>query len=130
MKAMSNSTTELVKKLLDYTTIKQKVISKNIANANTRGYKKEDVKFETFLSDSMSSSLKTTNSKHLTANQIELPNSQFNIIHDDSPGNLEGNNVDIDSEMAEMAKNTMMFKFASRKIHSYYTTLQKVIKGG
>ncbi len=129
---MSTSTTELVKKLLDYTTLKQKVISKNIANANTRGYKKEDVKFESLLTDSMSSSsLKTTNSKHLSANQIELPNNaQVNIIKDDSPGNLDGNNVDIDKEMAEMARNTMMFKFASRKIHGYYATLQNVIKGG
>ena len=129
---MSTSSTELVKKLLNYTTLKQKVISKNIANANTKGYKKEDVKFESFLTDSISSSsLKTTNSKHINANQIELPNNaQINIVKDDSPGNLDGNNVDIDSEMAEMAKNTMMFKFAARKINGYYTTLQNVIKGG
>ena len=129
---MAASTTELVQKLLNYTTLKQKVISKNIANANTKGYKREDVKFESFLTDSISSSsLKTTSNKHITANHIELPNQgQINIIKDGSPGNLEGNNVDIDEEMAEMAKNTMMFKFAARKVHGYYSTLQKVIKGG
>ncbi len=129
---MGNTTNQLVEKLLDYTTLKQKVISKNIANSNTKGYKREDVKFESFLTQSMSaSSLKTTSGKHITANQIELPDQgKINIIRDESAGNLDGNTVDVDKEMADMAKNTMMFKFAARKINGYYTKLQNVIKGG
>ena len=41
-----------------------------------------------------------------------------------------GNNVDVNKEMADLAKNSIMFKFASKKINGYYQTLQNVIKGG
>ena len=37
--------------------------------------------------------------------------------------------LDVLGILAEMAQNTIMFKFASRKLHNYYQSLQKVIKG-
>ena len=40
---MSASTSKLMEKVLDYTSLKNKVISKNIANSNTLNYKREDV---------------------------------------------------------------------------------------
>ena len=41
-----------------------------------------------------------------------------------------GNSVDVNKEMADLAKNSIMFKFASKKINGYYQTLQGVIRGG
>ena len=40
------------------------------------------------------------------------------------------NNVDIDKEMADLAENSIMYKFAAKKLQTYFRTLQEVIKGG
>ena len=129
---MPKSNVELLKNLLDYTSLKQKVISKNIANSGTLGYKRKDIEFKDFLEGDLNSSVRVTNSKHLSMNEIEKPNqSKFEIIDDKAAQSSSGvNNVDLDKEMAEMAENTIMFKFAARKLNGHYRTMQKVIKGG
>lgn len=129
---MPKSNVELLKNLLDYTSLKQKVISKNIANSGTIGYKRKDVDFQDFLEDNMNSSVRKTSSKHMSMNVIEKAGeSKFTIIDDKESVNSTGvNNVDIDKEMAEMAENSIMFRFAARKLNGYYRTMQKVIKGG
>ncbi|MAT57544.1 MAG: flagellar basal body rod protein FlgB [Melioribacteraceae bacterium] len=126
---MSASTSKLMEKVLDYTSLKNKVISKNIANSNTLNYKREDVEFNSLLNGE-SGKIKATNSKHIGFTE-NLDSSEMRIIKDETSVNHSGiNNVDIDHEMAEMAQNSIMFKFASRKMSSYYKTLQSVIKGG
>lgn len=129
---MSKSNVELLKNLLDYTSLKQKVISKNIANSETLGYRRKDIQFKDFLEDNSTSSIRQTNSKHISMNEIEKPlESKIKIIDDKNAAKTTGvNNVDLDKEMAEMAENTIMFKFAARKLNGYYRTMQKVIKGG
>ena len=129
---MPISNNKLLEKLLDYTTLKQKVLSKNIANAGTSGYQRKDIKFNDFLEENIKSSVRRTNSKHISMNVIERPKeSTFNIINDkEVESNTGTNNIDIDKEMAEMAENTLMFKFAARKLSGYYKTMQKVIRGG
>jgi len=126
---MSVSTSKLLEKVLDYTSLKNKVISKNIANANTLNYKRKDVEFNSVL-DGERNAIKATNPKHIGFSQ-NLESAEMRIIEDENAENKSGvNNVDVDKEMAEMAKNSIMFKFASRKMNSYYKTLQSVIKGG
>ena len=129
---MPISNNKLLEKLLDYTSLKQKVISKNIANAGTIGYQRRDIKFNEFLEENIKSSVKKTDSKHISMTTIERPQaSKFKIIDDKEAIDKSGmNNVDIDKEMAEMAENTLMFKLAARKLSGYYKTMQKVIRGG
>ena len=129
---MPKSNVELLKSLLDYTSLKQKVISKNIANSGTIGYRRKDIEFKDFLEDNLNASVRKTNSKHMSMDIIEKPGeSKFKIINDkNSESNSGINNVDMDKEMAEMAENSIMFRFAARKLNAYYRTMQKVIKGG
>ena len=129
---MPKSNVELLKNLLDYTSVKQQVISKNIANAGTIGYKRKDVEFKDFLEENTTSEVRKTSSKHISMNVIERSaDSKFKIIDDKEAVSSSGvNNVDVDKEMAEMAENSIMFKFAARKLNGYYRTMQKVIKGG
>jgi flagellar basal-body rod protein FlgB len=57
--------------------------------------------------------------------------SEFNIkIDEESPILANGNNVDVSKEMADMAKNSIMFKFASKKMNGYFQNLQNIIRGG
>lgn len=127
---MPQSLVNTLEKMLDYCAEKQKVISKNITNVGTNNYKREDIKFKDILAGSILPELKSSDPKHIS--NFQYPDSnEFEIIKDESANLVSGvNNVDIDTEMAEMAENTLKFKFAARKMSDYYKGLQKVIKGG
>lgn len=117
-------------RMLDFCTQKQKVLSKNIANIGTENYQREDIKFSDVLSENLSM-LKTTNPKHIPMKDMagEAPN-EFETVKDENKDLASGmNNVDIDTEMAEMAENTLKYKFASKKMGDYFRLIQEVIKG-
>lgn len=129
---MSTQTVKLLEKTLDYSILKQRAISKNISNVATENYIREDVKFEDVLNVNSSSKMTATNSKHFNGSEMR-PSDQpdYTISQDTDSESVDSgkNNVDIDREMAEMAQNQMLFKFASQKLKSHYNSLQSVIKG-
>ena len=76
-------------------------------------------------------SLKLQMIKHYMGGTDSLRKSGFDIIQDKSTENASGyNNVDVDQEMADMAQNSLLFKFAARKLNFYFRSIQSVIKGG
>ena len=128
---MPGESVKIFEQYLDYSTIKQKLVAKNISNISTLNYKREDMSFDDYLRETEKNDSKTTN-----ANQYEFgitingnkPEDKA-IVQDDNP-ELESNfnNVDIDKEMADLAQNSIMFKFASRKVGNYYKNLQSIIQ--
>ena len=123
---------KLLQNLLDYCSVKNNVIAKNISNIGTGNYKREDVVFKDMLDENVSSFLKTDNEKHLGSLQMNNSNdSRFETVYDNSTEMDSGvNNVNIEREMSELAENTLRFKFASKKVGEYYKNIQSVIKGG
>jgi flagellar basal-body rod protein FlgB len=91
---------------------RQKVISSNIANINTPGYKTKELVFEDELNNSINNSLqlKATNSRHMTNINSSQVNSNPKLTE---VTNLEeqndGNNVNLDTQMGEMSKNKILF---------------------
>jgi len=126
---MQSNYIKSLERFIDFCSIKNKSLSKNIANVGTENYKREDVEFKNLVDSNLASMLKTTNSKHIYSDQPA--GTGYEITKDNSLENISGvNNVDIDKEMSELAANTIQFRFASRKIGDYYRGLQNVIKGG
>jgi flagellar basal-body rod protein FlgB len=126
---MSVSTIKLLEKFIDYCAEKNKVISNNIANIGTENYRRQEISFEKVLGETLNSNLKSTNPKHIQKSLIEPEafSTQNSKITDYTSG---VNNVDIEKEMSELAENTLLFKFSSKKIGNYYKSIQNVIKGG
>ena len=92
---------------------RQKVISSNIANINTPGYKTKELVFEDELKNSITNNslqMTATNSRHMTNVNSSLANSNPKLME---VKNLEeqndGNNVNIDTQMGEMSKNKVLF---------------------
>lgn len=126
---MSGSNIKLLENFIDFCSVKNKVISKNIANVGTENYKREDVSFSDVLNQNIKSSIKSSNSKHIKI--VEPDFNQFSHSFSNEEYKASGiNNVEIETEMGELAKNSLNFKFATRKIGSHFKTLQAVIKGG
>lgn len=126
------SSVKLLQNLLDYCAVKNKVISKNIANVGTEGYLRENVEFKNLLDENVNSGLKISDNKHFSAiNKPAQSNSQFNIVYDEESEMTTGiNNINIEQEMSDLAENTLRFRFASKKVGDYYRGIQNVIKGG
>ena len=92
---------------------RQKVISSNIANINTPGYKTKELVFEDELKNSITNNslqMTATNSRHMPNVNSSLANSNPKLMEVE---NLEeqndGNNVNIDTQMGEMSKNKVLF---------------------
>lgn len=125
--------TKSLENFLSYLTVKNHTIANNLANMGTVNYKREDVKFKDVLdSEFGKGAIRTTNSRHLDFDGTAAGDKQsWEIVQDDQTDYFSGkNNVDIDREMADLAQNTIKYKFATKKVGKYYKNLQEVIKNG
>ncbi|WP_087972914.1 flagellar basal body rod protein FlgB [Oceanobacillus rekensis] len=116
---------------LDYATAKNNAISTNISNADTPGYKSQEVTFKNALNDALSSSLqaKRTSEKHLPFDKSHHSSYQV-VTNSNTTYNHNGNNVDIDKEMTELAKNQIYYNGVVDRINGKFGSLQTVIRGG
>lgn len=127
--SISQNTYGLLKEGLKVSTIRDKVIANNVANVNTKGYKKFRVVFEENLNNDVSNSfMKTSNEKHISGTS---KGESVKVLRDNS-GSMrnDGNNVDIDSEMINLAANTLKFNALVNEINSTFRMREKVIRGG
>jgi flagellar basal-body rod protein FlgB len=127
----------LLGRALDAYSLRQKVIGSNIANATTVGYRSKSVKFDEELNGAIqqrSINIECTDKNHLTMGEA-LNDGEIRIDEKSKNGNSQDllasglNDVDIDSEMAELAKNQIQFKYAARFMSDTFKGLQKSIRG-
>ncbi|RDW17841.1 flagellar basal body rod protein FlgB [Oceanobacillus chungangensis] len=116
---------------LDYSSTKNRAISTNLANIDTPNYKSKDVVFKNVLNDTLESSIKakTTHSKHIPFNQTTITPYQV-VTNNNTTYNNNGNNVDVDVEMAELAKNQIYYNSLVDRINGKFSSLQTVLRGG
>ncbi|MCX6151019.1 MAG: flagellar basal body rod protein FlgB [Ignavibacteriales bacterium] len=128
---MPEPTIKVLERLISYSALRQKVISKNIANISTQNYQREEVKFNDLLTEGINANLKATETQHFQSKNLSSADpSEFTVVKDTETEMLSGiNNVNIDKEMADLAENSIMYKFAAKKLQLYFRSLQEVIKG-
>jgi flagellar basal-body rod protein FlgB len=126
-----SGTIQKLEQSLDYSSAKNRAISTNIANIDTPNYKSKDVVFKNVLNNTLESSFKpkTTHSKHIPFNQTTFKPYQV-VTNDNTTYNNNGNNVDVDVEMAEMAKNQIYYNSLVDRINGKFGSLQTVLRGG
>ena len=115
--------------------LRQEVISNNIANVNTPNFKKSDVVFEELLAkeigmdDSGRLPLVRTHDRHLPVGMIGGAKA---VIQEDDTTTMrvDNNNVDIDIEMASLAKNQLYYNAMATELGGYVNKLKNVITSG
>lgn len=119
------------KMALDGLALRQELIGRNIANIDTPGYKALTVDFESALQRSIKSldpiQLKTTTGFHLTSrirSQIFEVKPQKGGIE-----RADGNNVDIDAELASMAETGIRYEALSKSIDDKLKLIRTIATG-
>ncbi len=120
---------------LDGAAKRQQIIANNIANVNTPHYKRQDVDFTETLRRKLDKKeelkLETTTENHISGEQ-DSGHTDFRI-ETVSTNNYRNdkNNVDIDVEMAELAKNNIYYNTITQQLSNKFEMLKNVIsKGG
>lgn len=126
---------KLREKTLDATWLRNEVIAQNIANVDTPGYKKSSVAFEEHLDNAMGNSRfkgNTTDSRHIPIgnNDVDKVNIKVTRNYENLSTRLDGNNVDIETEMAEQVKNDIRYNTLVQSISKEYSRLKSVIREG
>jgi len=103
--------------------IRNGVLASNIANVDTPNYKARDVSFGQVLGTEMS--LATTNPGHLSGSGSNAAGEQRTT--DGQPW-ADGNNVELDQEVAKMTENAMLFEtgvtLLEKKIQMFKSALR------
>ena len=152
MDFIDNRTRAIGAMALDGLTERAKAISANTVNALTPNYQRKEVSFESSLRDVIQrenekEELKIQNSIMYQQNpknvllgqspeQIAFLNTQVNqdyfidtITDTSDPNGLDGNNVNLEAEMMDEAKNGMQYQVVASLLSKSYAHLNMVIKG-
>jgi flagellar basal-body rod protein FlgB len=123
---LGNTSMSLLEKSLDAVWQRQQVISNNIANAATPGYKSQHLEFEDLLEKQIQKAGTDEDDVQKALDHVEP-----RIVSDENTTAQEdGNNVDVDYENIEMARAQMQYSYLTSSINSQINRLKYVITEG
>lgn len=107
--------TAFAQKMLDVLSLRTRTALHNVSNQNTPGFKRSTVQFEDALREALQDGG--------TAQEVDP-----RVVRDDSgaPGQ---NNVVLLEELAILGKSQLMHDVMTRRVGSYFSTLNKAIFG-
>lgn len=124
------------RKGLDAAAMRQKVFANNLANVDTPHYKRTEVNFEDAFKQAVEKSPKRligfkTDNQHFDINPVVDINSVQPTMwrENDTFTRADDNNVDMDVEMAELAKNQIMFDALVEALNRKMSHLKMAIRG-
>lgn len=112
---------DLMSKALNATMLRKSVIAENISNVDTPGYKRKDVKFEEILTSEM-------NKKGRMQINLQDIEPEVYVDYENSSYRLDGNNVDVDVEMAEDAKVSARYNALVTRVNSQLGRFSTVLQ--
>ncbi len=117
--------TQNLERGLDAAWLRNTVIAQNVANVDTPDYKRKTLKFEEYLDTEMKAS-------RIANGQTRIGGGLMTVSEDYSATSyrIDGNNVDIEREMALMAMNNLKYNALIQRISGKFSTLRSVIRGG
>jgi flagellar basal-body rod protein FlgB len=123
----------MLKSRLSYTNQRQRLISENIANADTPGYTPRDLKpftFEAMLKpQAASAGLLRTNAMHLEGASVAPASDRFKPADTpDSETRLDGNQVVLEEEMNKMTESRVDYEAAIDFYQQVQTMLSTAAK--
>lgn len=131
---LSSANFDYLPRAMTAASIRQEVISNNVANVNTPNFKKSVVEFEELLARELYGEepdgklkLARTHDKHLPLEPLKY-RAEPTISQDNTTiMRADDNNVDIDIEMASLAKNQLYYNAIATEFGGYIGRLKNAV---
>ena len=120
----------IMDKAADASWLRENVITNNIANADTPGYKRADVDFESALKRELGSSKYVSLDKKVRGLNTDLSGLSVSSYTDSSNYSyrLDRNNVDVDTEQVELASEELRYEMLTTAINEEFSRMKIVLK--
>ena len=127
MDYFSSNSMILMEKSMNYLWTKQAVISDNIANAETPGYKAKLVTFEDNLREKLEQALRS-NAPRWNTRQV-LSEAEISVIRPEESTRLDDNGVNVTEQMVELVRNAYQLQYVMNSISTDLATLRTAVRG-
>ena len=137
---LSTETMALVQRSLDASALSHKAISNNIANVDTPGFKRSEVVFASKLREAFEARSRQgqrleaarTDSGHLSFDAEPDPSSVQPMVVQMKHTTMrnDGNNVDVDNEMAKLEQNTILYNALAQITQQQFAGVRSAIFEG
>ena len=118
----------VLSKAADASWTRETLIANNIANADTPGYKRQDIDFQSVLKNELSNYKYMNLDQKMNSVDLNKLNASVYPDHKYYSYRLDGNNVDIDTEQVELASEQIKYQALTQSITSEFQRLQTVLK--
>ncbi len=108
----------LLRVMLDATASRQRLIAQNIANADTPNYKAKDLDFGKALDTAL-----------MNPDADNVPEAEFTVVGRGGPAKPNGNDVDLEQEVAEAGKNALIHQTALAIVNLKTHEMRSAIAG-
>ena len=118
----------VLNKAADASWQRENILTNNIANVDTPGYKRRDLDFESTLKNELLGSQQK--SLDATVSQVDLDNLEPAVYTDltNYSYRLDGSNVDIDTEEVEFASEQIRYQGITAAINKEFNRMRAVLK--
>ena len=120
MQLLFDETTRLLSEMIRAASLRHQVLSRNIANIDTPGYRPMEVSFGEELR--LAADVGDTGATIVRATVVADPVA--------GAGQYDGNAVDLDRQMAKMAENALWHNIMIQTLNSRMNLLRTAIRGG
>lgn len=137
---LENTSLGILRRALDGLSLRQHVISNNLANLDTPGFKAGEVVFERALRRALDGnagpaqgeaqgalSPASTHARHFGG---EAAGERPEIITLDGAARADGNTVDVDREMSRLAETQIAYSVAAKLVNTKLALLRSIVNDG
>lgn len=117
----------ILDKAADAANMRNELISNNIANVSTPNYKRKDIDFETVLQAELAGGRTLNQSVNMANKDLSVLDPQVFTDNSNLSYRLDGNNVDISTEEAYLAENTIRYQLLIDQMNQEFSRYQTVL---
>jgi flagellar basal-body rod protein FlgB len=111
---MPDDSLKILEKMMDVASFRQKLLTSNVANADTPGYRAKDISFQNELNNALSGSKGSYNVYEVMPTMLSR----------------DGNSVNLDIEMTKVAETHLIYNSAAQILAMKIKMMKDVAKGG
>ena len=121
---------DVLKTAADASWLREEVLTNNIANVDTPNYKRQDVEFSSYLNSAIEQAGTPSSSLTKKVNSADLSGTMTRTYTDNATLSyrLDGNNVDLSTENAELAAEQLNYTGLIDSINNEFSRMKTVIK--